>query len=233
MSEPIIHEDGWSTHNIWEHSATVRDLYRRRARDEVEEMTCAAQAAEILSNYAEPGQSLLDAGCGSGYLFHSVRKRALGLEYFGIDATSAFIDIGRRELSAFGLPKHHLSTLRIEDFRGSADHVLCLNVLSNIDNYHRPLERLLKAARKTLILRESIKDGANYRYVRDNYLNPGISLKVHVNAYDRTELMDFIANYGFAAQEIEDRRTGGSPEDVIGYPHWWTFIVAIRDSSPQ
>ena len=98
---------------------------------------------------------------------------------------------GRSELAAFGLPEDRLRTLRIEDFQGSADHVLCMNVLSNIDNYHRPLERLLKAARRSLILRESIKDGSSYSYVRDNFLDPDVNLHVHVNAYDRSELVGF------------------------------------------
>jgi hypothetical protein len=105
---------------------------------------------------------------------------------------------------------------------------LCMNVLSNIDNYHRPLERLLKAARRSLILRESIKEGSSYSYVRDNFLDPHVDLNVHVNAYDRSELVAFIERYGFVAREVADRRSGGQPEMVIGHPHHWTFLVATR-----
>jgi SAM-dependent methyltransferase len=223
-----IHVDGWAAHNIWQHSAKVRDLYLRRARDEAEEMTCAAQAAEILAGIASSGESLLDAGCATGYFYHSLRRRGLELDYYGIDATSAFIDIGRRELAPFGLSPERLTTLRIEDFAGTADHILCMNVLSNLDNFHRPLERLLKAARKSLVLRESIKQGATYRYVHDHYLDPGIDLRVYINAYDRLEIIEFITEYGFAAREVIDRRCGGEPETVIGYPHYWCFLVATR-----
>ena len=154
-----IDDGGWAAHSIWQHSTDLFELYRRRARDEAEEMTCAAQAAELIAELARPGESLLDAGCGTGYFFHSLRRRGIALDYHGIDATERFIAAGCSELAAFGLPGDRLRTLRIEDFQGSADHVLCMNVLSNIDNYHRPLERLLKAARRSLILRESIKDG--------------------------------------------------------------------------
>ena len=220
--------DGFAAHNIWQHSAQVRELYARRARDEAEEMTCAAQAAELLAGFVRPGDSLLDAGCGSGYFFHSLRRRNIALDYHGIDATEIFIEQGRTVLAAFGLPPDRLRTIRIEDFRGAADHVLCMNVLSNIDNYHRPLERLLKAARQSLILRESVKNGTSYSYVRDNFLDRGIDLKVHVNAYDRRDIVDFIQSYGFSVTEVIDRRTGGKPEDVIGHPHYWTFLVARR-----
>ena len=191
-------------------------------------MTCAAQAAELLAGFARSGESLLDAGCGTGYFFHSLRRRSIPLDYHGIDATAPFIELGQRELAAFGLPPGRLHALRIEDFQGSADHVLCMNVLSNIDNYHRPLERLLKAARRSLVLRESIKDGASYTYVRDDFLDPGTDLHVHVNAYDRADLVAFIERHGFAVREVADRRTDGKPEMVIGYPHHWTFLVATR-----
>lgn len=223
-----ISEDGWSSYNIWQHSATVADLYRNRARGEGEEMTCAAQAAELLAEYALPGETLLDAGCGSGYFYHSLRRRGIELEYYGIDATASFIDLGRIELAKVGLPADRLRTLRIEDFRGKADHVLCMNVLSNLDNFHRPLERLLDAAQKSLVLRESIKDGATYSYVRDMFLDAGVALNVYVNAYDRTELIDFVGRRGFSARVITDRRAGTEPEMVIGYPHYWTFLVAAR-----
>lgn len=226
-----IREDGWLSHCIWEHSATVRDLYLRRARNEEEEMTCAAQAAELLAPLAAPGDSLLDVGCGSGYFFHSLKRRAIPVEYHGIDAAPSLIAIGRRELPPHGLPAERLRVLRIEDLDGAVDHVLCMNVLTNLDNYHRPLDRLLSMARKSLILRESAKDGAEYGFVRDEFLDPGVDLAVHVNAYDASEIETFIAVRGFRVSRVTDRRSGGHPEMVIGHPHWWTFFRAERSAA--
>ena len=228
MTEGIIQFDGYGAHNIWCHSVAVEDLYRRRARGEDVEMTCAAQAAELLNDILAPGDSVLDAGCGSGYFFHSLRTRGMDANYYGFDASDCLIAIGKAELPAFGLDPQRLCVLRIEDFRGSADHIICMNVLSNIDNYHRPLERLLMAAGKTLVLRESIGIEASYAYVRDDYLDPDVDLKVHVNTYARRDIISFISSYGFAVNEVVDRRTGGAPEMVIGYPHHWTFLVATR-----
>lgn len=230
MAEPELGNNGWTQHNIWEHSAHVRELYARRAQGTEEEMTCAAQAAELLEPLAIAGDSLLDAGCGSGYFFHSVQRRRVPVSYFGIDATETFIRAGRSALPAFGLPQDRLQTMRIEDFRGSFDHVLCMNVLSNLDNYHRPLERLLQAARKSVILRESVKDGASYSYVVDRYLDGDRLLRVHVNSYDRRDIISFISGYGFDVTEVTDRRTAGAAEMVIDHPHWWSFLVARRKS---
>lgn len=224
----MIRTDGWSRFNIWEHSPTVRELYARRARREAEEMTCAAQAAELLAEVASPGDTLLDVGCGAGYFFHSMAARGVPVEYYGVDATTAFIDIGRRIMPAFGLPAERLVVGRIEDLDGAVDHVVCMNVLSNMDNFHRPFERMLRLARKSVILRESLKVGASYRYVVDNYLDAPEPLRVHVNTYDRAEVRAFAESFGFDVREIVDRRTGGEPELVIDHPHYWTFLVGLR-----
>jgi ubiquinone/menaquinone biosynthesis C-methylase UbiE len=223
-----ISQDGWDRFSIWGHSATVRELYARRCRREAEEMTAHAQAAELLAPRISAGDSILDVGCGSGYFYHSLAGRNLPVEYWGLDACGALIDIGRAFLPGFGLSVERLIEARIEDLSGEVDHVVCLNVLSNLDNYHRPLERFLKIARKSIILRESLKTGAEYNYVRDDFLDPGVDLKVHVNHYDIGELMQFVSSYGFKAEVIVDRRSGGQPELVIGYPHYWTFMVADR-----
>jgi len=229
----MIREDGWPSYSSWEHSASLRELYARRCRQEAEEMTAHAQAAELLASRVRPGDTLLDAGCGSGYFWHAVRGRGIPAEYWGVDASSSLIEIGRRILPAYGLPEERLRVLRLEDIDGEVDHVVCINVLTNIDNYHRPLERLLRMARKTVILRESLKRGAEYSYVIDRFLDPGVELKVHVNHYDLDEVCDFIESYGFRARPITDRRTGGAPEVVIGHPHYWTFLVADRVTSEK
>lgn len=225
---PVIRDDGWLRHCIWEHSATVRDLYTRRCRREAVEMTCAAQAARLLAPRVTPGDTVLDAGCGSGYFYHSLVGAGIDAAYVGIDAAPGLVAIGRREMPAFGLPADRLHVLRIEDLDGEADHVVCMNVLSNLDNYHRPLERLLEVGRKTLILRESLTAGARYLYVRDDFLDDGVDLRVHVNAYDMEDVLAFIRAAGWSPTVVEDERTGGKPEMVIGYPHHWTFIVAVR-----
>jgi len=193
-------------------------------------MTCHQQALELLRPQMKNGDTLLDVGCGSGYFYHSLRKRDIPVTYFGIDAAVALIRIGKRFLPSYGLPAENLQVMRIEDLDGAFDHIVCINVLTYLDNYQRYLERMLKCARKTVVLRESCKETAEYLYVEDKYLDPGVRLNVHINAYPTLELKNFIESYGFAVELAEDRFTGGKPQMVIDYPHYWTFVVAKRKS---
>lgn len=221
-----IRETGWEEYSIWEHSAHIRELYTRRCSGEAEEMTCAAQAARLLQGRVRAGETVLDVGCGGGYFWHSLRKRQIPTEYIGIDASATLIDIGRRYLPSFGLSAKALKVMRIEDLAGVVDHIVCMNVLSYLDNYHRSLERLLKTARGTVIIRESLSEQGTYKYVNDRFLDEGIELKVYVNTYPVNEVMDFVRSYGWSVRLIEDEYTGGKLQSVIGYPHYWSFLIA-------
>ncbi len=214
--------------NTWSHSQHMRDLYRLRARDEATEMDCAAQAIAILADYLSDGDSVLDVGAGSGWLFHSFRRRQLDVDYWAIDSTEPFVRIGQEELVPYGLMPDRFILGSVEDLRGQVDHVLCLNVLSNIPNWHLPLVQISQIAQKTIVLRESISDSASSMVVRDRFLDPPSELMIHVNTYSRSEITTFLEDRGFLVRMFIDQRTQGAAELVIGYPHYWTFLVAER-----
>lgn len=225
----MIAADAWDAFSLWENAHSVAELYGRRCRLEEPEMDCAAQAAEILAKFVSPGDSLLDAGCGSGYFYHSLQKRQMEVDYFGVDGSKTLIAIGQKELPRYGLVEDRLQVIRFEDLLCEEDHVLCMNVLSNIGNYHGALERFFLGARKTVLIRESIWEApSKYTYVADEFLDPGVRLQVHVNTYNSQELKDFASSYGFSAEIIEDRRAQGGAEMVIGHPHYWKFMLFQR-----
>lgn len=220
--------EGWKTHSIWDHSTQVRDLYEKRCRKQVEEMTAHRQAALLLQPLVTKNDDLLDVGCGSGYFFHALQKYNIPVNYYGVDASDILVEIGRRWMPEHNLLAKRLLHGRIEDLDGSVDHIVCINVLSNLDNYHRPLERMLKIARKTLIMRESLANIAHYSYVKDKFLDEGTDLNVYVNTYDQQEILKFIIDHGFNAQLITDEYTGGKPQKVIGHDHYWKFVLAEK-----
>tara|TARA_B100000579_G_C22813134_1_gene846336 strand:+ start:1160 stop:1846 length:687 start_codon:yes stop_codon:yes gene_type:complete len=223
----IIKGDGFNHFFTWNKSKLLEQLYLKRVRLESPEMDSCKQAAEILSKELIPNETVLDVGCGSGYFFHSIYKKFPKISYYGIDANKRFVDIGNRELKKFGV-RNRLHHMKIEDFRGKFDHIVCLNFLSNLDNFHRYLERLLLASNKTLIMRESISIKSKYKFVKDNYLDTKHSLSVFVNTYSAKELSKFIKSYGFSFKLIEDNRTKNKMEKVIDHPHYWKFVFSKR-----
>ncbi len=214
--------------SVWTHSSRVMDLYTARARGESDEMTCAAQAAELLSGLVSEGQSVLDVGCGGGWFARSLRDRGLGLDYWGIDATERFVELARTELRRLGVPSDQILHGLIEYVAGAVDHVICMNVLTNIDSWHRPLDSMARLAGSSIILRESFGEASSYSLVADRFLDDGVVQMVHVNTYSRDEVTVFLQERGFDCRFIMDERTGGRSEDVIGYPHHWEFLLAQR-----
>ena len=216
-------------YNIWEHSANVRELYAQRVWGEAEEMTCARQCAEIVAERAEPGMSLLDAGCGSGYYYLSFRERGIDTEYYGIDYSPSLIEIGRRHLPAAGLPPGRLQTAAIEDLDTEYDIVVCFNVLAWVPHYHQALERLCAAARRHLLIRTPLDRETLIRYEEDGYLEEGYNhLKAYWNIYAIDEFVRFMEDYGFRVRQVPDERTGDGVEMVVGKPFPWKILVGER-----
>jgi len=225
----MIGLSGWDRHNTWAFAPAVLESYRARLRGEVEEPVYLAQATELVEPLVTPGCTLLDAGCGVGQFYGSLLRRGIEVDYQGIDATRLFIDAGKQDFMGMGLDPERLLCGRIEDLSGMADLVVCLNVLSNIDNFHRPLERLLSVAGRAVLIRDSLGDTAEYKYVTDHYLDASSDMRVHVNRYARNDIKELAATLGFRTTFIKDRYSDGKPTLVIDEPHYWTFALFEKD----
>jgi SAM-dependent methyltransferase len=194
-------------------------------------MTCAAQAAEILGPLAEPSGSLLDAGCGGGYYWWSFADRGIELDWHGIDYTPEMIELARSELAPrAGLEPERFRLAAIEDLDEERyDNVLCFNVLTNSPHYALPLERLLRAADRRILLRESLSDDLVVRYTPDPYLDEGKRhLRVYHNTYPIDEVEAFMEEHGFRVTRIRDERTGDGTEMVVDIPHQWRILLGER-----
>lgn len=222
-----------SSDNPWANDRITLDLYRRRCRKEVEEMTCAAQAADILAAHIKPGETLLDAGCGGGYYYHSMLDRNLTIHYFGLDYTPEMIDLARAEMCPAPISNPRCFMLgSIEDLDQEFDNIICFNVLTNNPHYALPLERLLKCTRKRLLLRESLGSDLIIRYTPDAYLDEGKRhIRVYHNTYPIDEVTSFIADQGFCVSSIPDRRSNDGVEIVVDIPHQWRILFAERKAS--
>jgi SAM-dependent methyltransferase len=218
--------------NPWCNDRRTLELYRQRCREETDEMTCAAQAAEILADLVSPGETLLDAGCGGGYYYNSLKKRGVAVDYFGLDFTPEMIHLATSELCPrTGLDPARFQLGWIEYVRDHFDNVLCFNVLTNSPHYALPLERLLLHTKRRLLLRESMASAALTRFTPDPYLDEGKRhIRVYHNVYPLEEVVQFIQSYGFTVTGIVDRRTQDKVEMVVDLPHFWRILLAERVS---
>jgi SAM-dependent methyltransferase len=216
--------------NPWANDSGTLELYRRRCRREAEEMTCAAQAAEILAPLVEPGESLLDAGCGGGYYLWSLRDRGVDVDYHGLDFTPEMVELAREETApAAGLDPSRFELGAIERLEARYDTVLCFNVLTNSPHYGLGLERLLRSARRRILLRESLGPELIVRFTPDPYLDEGARhIRVYHNCYPVDEVQQLMEAEGFAVTRIPDRRTGDGAEMVVDIPHTWRILLGQR-----
>ncbi|MEO8548961.1 MAG: class I SAM-dependent methyltransferase [Kofleriaceae bacterium] len=209
----------------WANDRNTLDLYRRRCRGEAEEMTCAAQAADVLGERIRPGETLLDAGCGGGYYLHSFRKRGIDVDYHGLDYTAEMIALARAEMAA----PDRFALGAIEDLETEYDTVLCFNVLTNSPHYALPLERMLHAARRRILIREAMGDELVVRYTPDPYLDEGKRhLRVYHNQYPIAEVTAFMQTHGFKVTRLPDRRSNDGTELVVDIPHQWRILLGER-----
>ncbi len=79
------------------------------------------------------------------------------------------------------------------------------------------------------MLTESFQKSPSYQYVVDRYVENEEMMRVHINTYPIEPVCDLVRSYGFIPQMVTDEYTGGRKQDVIGHPHYWTFLVATKD----
>jgi len=218
----------WVQNSTWDNSKNIDILYKQRCQKKTIEMTAHKQVVSILKEICKKGESVLDIGCGSGYLYHSFINKKLDVEYFGIDASKKLLNIGKKYLPKFGLDNKRLIHSRFEDLSVKFDHIVCINVLTYHDNLFKPLDIFLKNAKKSIILRESFAIKSNYKYVRDNYLNDGVDLKTYINTYSMNEVRKFLNNHKVSYKFIKDNYTNGKMQKVIGHNHYWKFLKILK-----
>lgn len=216
--------------NPWANDARLLELYRKRCRRLEPEMTAAAQAARILGERIERPERLLDAGCGGGYYYWSLHDRRVPIEYVGLDYTPQMVELARQEMPpAAGLAPEAFRLGAIEDLDEEFDDIICFHVLTNSPHYALPLERLLRSARKRVLIRENLGASLAVRFTPDANLDEGKQhIRVYHNTYPLDEVIAFIRSYGFRVTRIRDDRSGDGVEDVVGVPHTWRILLAER-----
>ena len=213
--------------NIWQHTKeSLYPLYDKRAAGQMAEMDCHAQAAEIYAPFHQKSDSILDAGCGSGYFYHSLAQRNLLGCYYALDYTLDFLEMGKKHLP---LPPERFMHQSLEETPGQYDIVFCLNTLFCLPDFRQGLERLLLASKKLIIIRSTFADQAMIRYENDDYLDDDAkNLKSYFNIFALSEVRSFMEGYGFKISSPQDLRCQGQAEISAGKIFPWQWLVGLK-----
>lgn len=216
--------------NIWTRTQnSLYQLYEDRVRGRAEELDCHAQAAEIYAPHHRPEDLILDAGAGSGYFYHSLKKRGLLGRYHLLDFNADFVEQGRQALAGEN-PRPAFIHQSIQQTPGQYEAVFCLNTLFCLPDYRQGLERLLEATRKIIIIRTPLAENNIIRYETDAYLDPGAeNLKSYFNIWSLAEITTFVTTHGFTVTKPVDTRTNDQGEISAGKFFPWRWLVGLRE----
>ena len=139
------------------------------------------------------------------------------------------IRIGKKYMSKYGLNPKKLTNMRIEDLSSRFDHIICINVLTYLDNIYKYLERLINIANKSIIIRESFYSKDIYKYVPDNFLDNNLKINTYINSYSIKKISNFLKKFDCKFNFIKDEYTKGKTQKVIGHNHYWKFLNIIKN----
>ena len=128
----------------------------------------------------------------------------------------------------YGLSSKKLINIRLEDVSQKFDHIVCINVLTYLDNIYKYLERMINLSNKSIIVRESFHTRDIYKYVPDNYLDKDKKINTYINTYSIKKISLFLKNFNCDFKFIKDEYTKGKAQKVIGHNHYWKFLKIIK-----
>jgi SAM-dependent methyltransferase len=218
--------------NIWEKSRGLLDLIYARGLDRAPEMDCAAQGAELLAPLIGSNRPrLLDAGCAGGHFYHSLARRGLKVDYYGLDSSPQTVALAQAAFRTLGLEPRRLVLGALADLAGwKFELAAVINTLSFNPDFREPLDRILDCGVRALVIRDNFGPQTVIRWEPDGYLDEGHNhLRGYWNQWSLAETREFLASRGFQSQAVEDRRVRGQVEMVVGKPYRWSWLVAVRE----
>jgi ubiquinone/menaquinone biosynthesis C-methylase UbiE len=123
-------------------------------------MECSKATARILQSWTRDGDTLLDIGCGAGHYLRSfLNTIPVSFEYTGIDATGYYIELAQKawkQVTAARFLQGDAYALPVDE--RSFDLVMSANLFLHLPSIAIPLEQLIRAARRKVLIRMMVGD---------------------------------------------------------------------------
>jgi ubiquinone/menaquinone biosynthesis C-methylase UbiE len=145
-------DENW---RIWEQEKTYGETLYKRATGELPEMESSIKMAKELKKVIKSRESVLDVGCGAGHYLRSLKREIQDEFYYkGIDSTHYYIELARRAFNSDKKAEFAVSDIYNINLNDSSyDIVMCNNLLLHLPSIKRPLEELVRVAKKTVFVR--------------------------------------------------------------------------------
>lgn len=162
-----------SAWKVWDNEQSYGDTLYRRAIGDLPEMESSKKVAQEIASVYRAGDSICDVGCGAGHYLRSL-DRVLEAPplYTGVDATSQYVELGRKAFS--NRPNTEFLQSDIFDIElpdGAHEIVMCNNVLLHLPSILQPLNELVRISKKYVFVRFLVGD-RSFR-VQDVHSQPG------------------------------------------------------------
>ncbi len=105
-----------------------------------------------LVNLAKPlsPNTVLDVGCGEGFIMHELTKNGIGAKIEGIEFSKEAISLGKKLFPNLKIRQGSIYNIPFNN--KTFDLVVCTEVLEHLDNPQKALKEILRVAKRSIIV---------------------------------------------------------------------------------
>lgn len=174
-----------------------------------------------LFDYISEGESVLDVGCGSGWVWENFKEAGHDVKFKGVDLTKNFIEGAKIDFPEVEWEVQNAQELKEED--DSWDNVLLYHVLELCPDWQKAVEEALRVAKKRVIINfwhgytdYNVKLVTQYAQEREyDYLEEQNS-----NWIGKREIEKFMEEHGFEKEPTETIKI---------FPNTYHYFVLEKD----
>lgn len=149
--------DGLCLHE-YASNQSLAEVHFKRAVGELPEMECAKAIAKMTGQRIQPGDTVLDVGCGAGHYLRSFKSSLpVAFKYVGIEYYPMFLDRAQQAWkndSSASFRQGSIFDMPVSD--GEFEIVVCSNLIMHLPSIVKPLGELIRASRRIVIIRTMI-----------------------------------------------------------------------------
>jgi SAM-dependent methyltransferase len=202
---------------------------RKRLHGELD-LVWIKQCRRIVEPIIARRATILDVGCGVGYLYNYFRD--IEPVYFGIDGESRLLDIGKEYYASEAnvrFLEHDISEAPIPPgFCSKADLVVCSATVEHLPSAFPALEYMGASASKVLYLRTFLGETSQLYSIPSSVSEFAKEYRKHVNRYAFDDIFRYLGEQGYRVKVYRDEYTDSMPYLIDGAVRTFYVILAVR-----